>query len=174
MNEFIYWFSCCYVLWFIIIYIWLIILREIYVMYRLCGGGWWLVDFTSTTFRFILLLVGGYLTRFLILRDRLWEVYFTFSFWVLDGELFTENYEIEVFKPDNWELIFEDSETTLSLSINDYWGRELFTHYVLNFHRSHLKIGIVIYLLLLLASIHLERFGVQQALYFRERLILLP
>ena len=139
-----------------------------------CGGGWWLVDFTSTTFRFILLLVGGYLTRFLILRDRLWEVYFTFSFWVLDGELFTENYEIEVFKPDNWELIFEDSETTLSLSINDYWGRELFTHYVLNFHRSHLKIGIVIYLLLLLASIHLERFGVQQALYFRERLILLP
>ena len=32
-----------------------------------CGGGWWLVDFTSTTFRFILLLVGGYLTRFFIL-----------------------------------------------------------------------------------------------------------
>ena len=60
-------------------------------------------------------------------------MYFTFSLWVLDGELFTENSEIEVFKPDNYDLIFEDSETTLSLSINEYCGRELFTHLCIKF-----------------------------------------
>ena len=32
-----------------------------------CGGGWWLIDFTSVTFWFALLLGGGYLTRFSIL-----------------------------------------------------------------------------------------------------------
>ena len=31
------------------------------------GGGGWLIDFTSAIFSFILLLVGGYLTCFLIL-----------------------------------------------------------------------------------------------------------
>ena len=85
-----------------------------------CGGGWWLVEFTLPTFRLILLLVAEYLTRFLILLDCLWEVLFTFSLWVLDGELFTKNSEIEVFEPDNWELITEDSEITLSLFINEY------------------------------------------------------
>ena len=46
--------------------------------------------------------------------------------------------------------------------------------FVLNFHQNHLKITIVIYLLLLLTSIHLESFCVQQGLHFCERLILLP
>ena len=36
-----------------------------------CGRGRWLVDFTSTTFKFMLLLVEGYLARFLILLDCL-------------------------------------------------------------------------------------------------------
>ena len=49
--------------------------------------------------------------------------------------------------------------------------------FALDFYRNHLKIGIVhlgINLLLTLADIHLEGFGVQQGLHFRERLILLP
>ena len=56
-------------------------------------------------------------------------------------------------------------------------GESYLPIFVLNFHRNYLKIGIVhleIYLLLLLASIHLEGFGVQQGLHFRERQILLP
>ena len=97
------------------------------------GGGWWLFDFTSATFRFILFLVGGHLTHFLILLDSLWEVFFSFSLRVLDGELLTENSEIEFFQSDNWELKIEDSEMTLSLSINEYRGRELFTHSCIKF-----------------------------------------
>ena len=98
-----------------------------------CGGGWWLVDFTAAIFRFILLLVGGYLTHFKILLDCLWEVFFTFSLWFLDGKLFNENSEIEAFEPDHWELIIKDSGITLSLSVNEDWGWELFTHFCIKF-----------------------------------------
>ena len=34
--------------------------------------------------------------------------------------IITENSETELFDPDNWELIIEDAEITLSISINEY------------------------------------------------------
>ena len=73
------------------------------------------------------------MTYFSILLGFLWELFFTFSLWVLDGQLFTENSEIEVFEPDTWELIIEDSEITLLLCINEYWGRELFIYFCIDF-----------------------------------------
>ena len=74
-----------------------------------------------------------------------------------------------------WELIIE---ITQSLSINEYWGQELFTHFCIKFSSKPFEgYGIVhlgICLLFLLASIHLEGFGIQQGLHFPEKLILLP
>ena len=121
----------------------------VYVWWTLGGGWWWLIDVTSTKFWSILLFCGGYLKCFSILLDCLWELF--------------------------WELIIE---ITQSLSINEYWGQELFTHFCIKFSSKPFEgYGIVhlgICLLFLLASIHLEGFGIQQGLHFPEKLILLP
>ena len=97
-----------------------------------CGGGWWLVDFISATFRFILLLVGGYLTRFLT-RLSLRGVFYLFVMGPWWRIIYRKFWNWSWFEPDNRELIFQDSETTLSLYINEYWGRELFTHLFIKF-----------------------------------------
>ena len=141
-----------------------------------CDGGRWFIDFILATFSFILLLGGGYLTYISILLGCLWEVFFTFSLWVLDGQLFTKNSKIEVFEPDNWDLIIKDSEIPLSPSVNEYWGPELFTHFCIKFLLTPVKIGIVhlgIYLYFFWQAFHLEGFGVEQGLHFQEGVILL-